>query len=795
MALIDEVVLLCQRLAPHGWKDLILEVTNNELDITAANLAESLIKPITNIDRGWPGFEDFNSEGDKGIEPGDVSASLLYHALASPGVFMAPADTGGMRRVIREFPTLEELDKLECYIYSATKRSLDEVRDHAANLLSLNPNSVELVVATFALEYRPSAETVHQRYADLCLSRTGVARVGTASSKYDGRLRGYFPFMDGDSQNTIRVLPCRYSSWLAITSKSKPNRFGPSRATTRDNRFDFVVPLHRLFNGQECLKGLNLTVELEGMHANQKIAKLHGRLEQLGIDTGFSEQDRSNAPFTEKSGIANFVKTYTSGGSLLEPAPQPLATRTSYKNEPLSFPSPNMNSTGVYDSFSPTLSFDEPQVPVRPYPEYAHTRFMVENGSTSYFGGQPNTIAVATAGGYRALNVSDGTADGYIKSNVTGLPNLRSVAAYSLISAPDFFPAVDQREVSEWWERIQSQEIIPTLPIWQQQLVREGYLDFWRAGPAPLSDQRHAPNINLENSGFSKDDKTVSCVVAPLQRIDLRKSQNTTIPTRRHATLPDAAAGIFAPGWDVSADRISGRRNETHLSAYGLGSPFPEDAKLCAALSTFWPAAAPDTTRSYFQVEFSFGTVCPLTDEENGALDVRNSWDGLRGPRIISEDKDKSIVRYPSYQQADYTLAALDGKFSIALTSMVTLHDYINRILATLRIYRRFEKKKGEKNQLRISSFSKINTNDRILIDAERESGTVLTSPIYKFEVFDKNDSQLKSSNANEEDYEVTKISTFLVGTDNFFLERERQGDGTSAQTEWIIRGEVPGFV
>ena len=27
-----------------------------------------------------------------------------------------------------------------------------------------------------------------------------------------------------------------------------------------------------------------------------------------------------------------------------------------------------------------------------------------------------------------------------------------------------------------------------------------------------------------------------------------------------------------------------------HLAAYGLGSPFPEDSKLCAALSSFWPA-------------------------------------------------------------------------------------------------------------------------------------------------------------------------------------------------------------
>jgi hypothetical protein len=32
------------------------------------------------------------------------------------------------------------------------------------------------------------------------------------------------------------------------------------------------------------------------------------------------------------------------------------------------------------------------------------------------------------------------------------------------------------------------------------------------------------------------------------------------------------------------------------IAAYGLGSPFPEDAKLCAALNSFWPAVAPDAS-------------------------------------------------------------------------------------------------------------------------------------------------------------------------------------------------------
>ena len=46
---------------------------------------------------------------------------------------------------------------------------------------------------------------------------------------------------------------------------------------------------------------------------------------------------------------------------------------------------------------------------------------------------------------------------------------------------------------------------------------------------------------------------------------------------------------------------------------YGLGSPFPEDAKLCAALNSFWPAAAPDAGRTFGRL-----TALPLLQQELG---------------------------------------------------------------------------------------------------------------------------------------------------------------------------------
>lgn len=69
----------------------------------------------------------------------------------------------------------------------------------------------------------------------------------------------------------------------------------------------------------------------------------------------------------------------------------------------------------------------------------------------------------------------------------------------------------------------------------------------------------------------------------------------------------------MAPGWDVSRDWLPDHRQ--HLATYGLGSPYPEDTKLCAALSSFWPAVSPDATREF-------------------------SWPDTQGARVLERDAE-----------------------------------------------------------------------------------------------------------------------------------------------------------
>src|SRR5216684_6294591 len=130
----------------------------------------------------------------------------------------------------------------------------------------------------------------------------------------------------------------------------------------------------------------------------------------------------------------------------------------------------------------------------------------------------------------------------------------------------------------------------------------------------------------------------------------------------RSSTLPDDAAGEFAPGWDVSVDVQGDIETGTpHLAAYGLGSPFPEDAKLCAALSTFWPAVAPDVYRTMSMHTGNprlRGTVAPLTDEEIGQIGSL-PWDGVPGPRVIQMN-GQTFVEMASFLNVDYVASAVE---------------------------------------------------------------------------------------------------------------------------------------
>ena len=250
------------------------------------------------------------------------------------------------------------------------------------------------------------------------------------------------------------------------------------------------------------------------------------------------------------------------------------------------------------------------------------------------------------------------------------------VPAYSTVGPPSFYPYTSQRALTEWAESGAPEEL------------RHG---IWAIPPRPLSDRRLAANINLA-AGFSIDDDTVTALVSlPLDAGTTQSGAPETF-VRRHLQLPDGMAGLFDPGWDVSQDRTAD--NRFFLANYGLGTPFIEDAKLCAAPSTFWPGVSPDSAREFQPAKHSenqyqaWPTIAPMTDEELGIVEVEGlgflPWDGVRGPHLTVVD-GKEVVDYPEFAHTDY-LETVEN-FTAALTGKVDHEEYIARVLAMAQVY------------------------------------------------------------------------------------------------------------
>jgi hypothetical protein len=698
--LIDGITAVCQRLAAEGWRDLLLAVSHDELDIITPDLPAMLSQPLSQIDRTVPGFEDFALEGTRGIEPGSPARSLLFHALASPNVF---GDAAG--NDLSAFPTPAEIEAVENYVYGVQPPSLDDLRAQA--------DDHPLAVVVFALEYRTARETVHGKHADFCFSRTGLARIGTTEAIYDARRREFLP-VKADDPFAFPVQPARYAPFLAMQRRADPDSFGPLRATDDDQSRLFWVPLHKLFSGPECLQGLDLTVTLSTDHSSEKLRRFHTRMNTAGFYTGWDEPDIDQFPFViQGETLAAFSPDPDHGSGWVMPPPHPLVEPATHDGKPLTFyysqelaASPEITYSsslqlleappfqplgpGRTQSLPENIAIAEEEIPGyltaispdigRSSPEYLNIRHTVSpDGTEENLNDLPDIFAPISEGGYWARHFIDYAADGWVAARCRELDEVvpLRVPAYSSVAPPSFYPYTSQRALTEWTERGAPEEL------------RQG---IFVIPPRPLSDRRLAANITLA-AGFTIDDDTVTALVSlPLDAGTTQSGAPETF-VRRHLQLPDGMAGLFDPGWDVSQDRTVD--NRFFLANYGLGTPFIEDAKLCAAPSTYWPGLSPDSSREFPPAKPSgenqyqtWPTIAPMTDEELGIVEVKGRgflpWDGVRGPRVTVVDGTE-MVDYPEFAHTDY-LETVEH-FTAALTGKVDHEEYIARVLAMAQVY------------------------------------------------------------------------------------------------------------
>ena len=696
MALIDDVKAICDRLAPFGWRSLLLTATGNQLDIvkpTANALKAELTKNLTAINRAISGFSDFALGGIKAITAGSPADSLLYHALASPSV-----NSG-----ITGFPTLKELETVENFVFGITPPTLANLKVRAGLTASQ-----KLSVVVFCCEYRPARDTCTKRQADMVFSRTGVARIGTRESLYVPANRG-FQSRAEDDPFACRVCPARYAAFLAV--KKKGSAATIMRPKASDNPLEFWVPIHKLFSGTECLAGLNLDVQLSAFHYNDKIRRTRAiTLRMASVPT--------TTPFQFSDGIAIISTDPTMPSGMVMPIPHNrLVEPAKVSGQLLTYKVPRGGKS--FAALEPGATSIVNGAEIRPAPAYVHARSEVKDGVVIDLNNdptRPNVNKTVSDGNYQALHYVDFTGDGQIAVTVPALAGKPEVASstipcYSLISAPDFFPSAGQRELFE---------SVPS--------------EFWGVEPIPLCDTRLPPNIQMPGNNFSADDKTISAIVGLFGSTPVGTTIPESFDADRHSALPDDCAGVFAPGWDVSTDRKQvGGVQVQHLAAYGLGSPFPEDAKLCAALSTFWPAVAPDASRAMSPNTGNpslRATIAPLTDEEIGQIGSL-PWDGVNGPKVSSFG-GVDFLDCEKFLHVDYVTNALEGRFSVRLTSQVSSDEFKKRMQAIARTY---EILGGDRNLRFVVSFRKVSSGDPELQRAQIDSSSVLSGDVYRIDL------------------------------------------------------------
>ena len=754
--LIDRVAAACKRLAPLGWRQMLLDVTGGALDIIAADLRAELAKTLDKIDRTYPGYADFNVAGRRGIEVGQPNASLLYHAFASPTVV---ADRSGQR--LGGFPTIAEIDAVENYVYGALPPSLDELR-------KLYPGA-PMAIAVFALEYRNTPNSVHARHAELCFSRAGVARLGTIGAQYNAATRA-FDGLDPGRPFDFRAVPQRFAPYLAVQLPGDYRSFGPQDFLPADSTKDpdepgdaarcFWVPAQKLFDGRECIRDLDLAIDVSRDLRNDELARFHQFLDTGGYRNNWRGADLENYPFTIGSDkIASFSDNPAFGPGVIEPVPAPLFEAAQYQGKPLTFPVdkrymadpknleyssmqvlPTAGSDDAFDYFASRSPNTQ-----RPAPEYLNVRHKIgPDGKVENLNNDADLMTVIKDGGYQAQHYIDFTGDGWVIAHCPQLaPTVPdSVPAYCMVAPPDFFPQVRQRELMLWWQN----DVPP--------VIRES---LWPLPPFCLSQTRIAANITLP-IGFSIDDVTVSAIVTqPQSGGGPLQTPNGPLPESLTG-LPDASPGLFDPGWDTSQGiYFSDVRSpiQKFLTGYGLGSPFVEDAKLCASLGNYWPGVSPDATREFQPNKLLGGAVtpwpsnAPMTDEEIGITPAAGGkfmpWDGVRGPteRIVD---GRPMAAYQNVMRVDYV--DMPGTMTAALTSRVTLAEYEARVLAMEAVYWALGIRGGnyvqamtEKSKWSVLSFRPAADDDPDLAEAQQALAMKLTGPHrYRFVVFRSNE-------------------------------------------------------
>lgn len=685
----------------QGWSRHLEKALGVNLDISPEELLKELVKPLDEAKLNTlrsdmrSGYDDFS--GESLVQPGFPAHSLLFHAMASPRV---------RPEGIKNYPSLTQLDTLENIIYALSEwnelKSVYGIKSHR-----------DLVFAVFAYEYRPAFKTPHHAYADMVYSRTGIARIGNEPLHYDAVNRCHTDRpQDASREKRVAVIPARYGVFIARkvrmndislvrSKKLKPE--GKLYKDVKDDRHDdrrfFLQPIRKLFDN-DMLTG-NMNIGYSETHQSEKLVKLYLEMKLKMYNRPptrrgsihLIEQEnnirRAGASFLVVSKKEELIRPAREKGEILffKVPPKKWIPIEDYK-----YANRYFTAWATQEVEDVELLTEDRSAPLtRMYNDYSQPRnkpMFVNITNKKYYRDDSFSPLARTPderyenfinkGGYYAPLFEDSICDGCVEAELSALkldslPGIskKPLPAFSIVTAPDFFPQVDPLDLVDF-------DIAPGT---------QTESNFYEGGVASLATARIQPNPKMVKPQAEVTRDTYLAVFSGLLKQDAgtdtrRRAFYSNPATERDyeisSYLPDVASSVFAPGWDVT---YCGPKdiNRIYVSTEGLGSPFVEDMKFCSALNGMWPATSPDAARTYQgsnesdyalpeKAQYRNPTAIPLLDHElgfcgdgpAGKANETRGWDGEQGP-YLEMVNNKWKINFTDIGRADAVNNALDG--------------------------------------------------------------------------------------------------------------------------------------
>lgn len=709
----DDVDHLLSWMRSNGWATHLEQALGVNLNISRPELFKELIKPLdaAKLDAlrrdTWSGqsaYDDFS--GERLIQPGFPAHSLLYHALASPRV---------RPNGVKEYPTLQQLDTLENLIYALADW------DDLKAIYGIKSNS-ELVFAVFAYEYRPAFKTPHHAYADLVYSRTGLGRIGNEPLHYDKVNRAHIAQpADATKEKNVSVIPARYGLFIArkvpvnklSLVTSKPRKDGCTK-DCRDDRDDakrtFLQPIRKVFSNDELTGSASL--RFSESHKSEKLNKF---ATAKGKGIKMWPENVVPAARLSKELVEQDDALRLAGSSFLVISKRDDLIRLAKENGRTLFFYVPKRVTTPYDTryFTALCTQEVEDVELVTngkalgrsynsiYNNYGAPRNqpLFVNITHEQKGEAFASIERTTGkrfedkldkGGYYAPLFEDSICDGQVSVNTSAFNTNRiqgigaCLPAFSVITAPDFFPQIDPLDLAAF-------DIAPG--------SANNESHFYEGGVASLATARIRPNPKMiEAKTDNTRDTYLAVISAPVKEktsIDSKNMRMYKDPSSDggytiSSFLPDVASSIFAPGWDVTYCSPENDKKNIYIGTEGLGSPFIEDMKFCSALNGMWPATSPDAARTFQganEPEYRNPTAVPLLDHEIGLCGTGPAgkenenwgWDGEQGP-YLEQLLGQWTVNFTDLGRADAVDNALQGKLDMSQLRKLKSNELIRRM-------------------------------------------------------------------------------------------------------------------